>query len=401
VSADLVAQLIDIGRGVAAVVAVVMSLGWLVFYRRVRRGSSRVRAFEDVALVDVTTVPRVSLVVPAMNEAAAMRKAIETFRALDYPDLEIVLVDDRSSDGTGAVVDAAAASDARIKAVHITELPAGWLGKVHAQKVGVEHATGAWLLFTDADVFLDKSALRRGMAHALTNDLDQVVVVAKGNPPSFALDVVECAVAGLIHAATMVRGSGGSAVVGSGQYSLVKRAALDKSAGIAWYKMEPADDFALSLCLRNAGARADFFVSRGHVSFEWYPSFRAMVRGFEKNLFPVATGYRARPAIVIALALVAFNLGPLLAPVAFGPVIGVPIAALACAALVAATVTRARLSGRSALALLLNPLGQVVLALVLVRAMLVVLGRGGLTWRDTFYPLAQLREGQRVRGRRA
>ena len=73
---------------------------------------------------------------------------------------------------------------------------------------------------------------------------------------------------------------------------------------------------------------------------------------------------------------------------------------VAVLSLVSATVVRRRLSGRRWLVLLLNPLGQILLALVLLRAMIVVLLRGGLIWRDTFYPLAQLRAGQRVRPQR-
>ena len=391
---------------VLAAWSLVTCLGWLLFYRRVRRGASRVRAFEDLVVADAVmgggfVWPTVSLVVPAMNEAATLPPALATLRALDYPALEIVVVDDRSTDGTGDVARAAAADDARVKVVRVDELPAGWLGKVNAQAKGVERASGAWLLFTDADVLFAKDALRRAVAHAMTANLDQLVIVARGRPPTLLLDVVECAIASLVHGAAAVsrRGQSNQRVVGSGQFSLVKRTALAKSEGIAWYKMEPADDFALSLLLKNSGAVSQFFVSRTDVSFEWYPSFLAMVRGFEKNLFPVATGYRALPALVIAAALVLFNVGPALAPLAFGPVVGGAMLGSAVLALVGATVVRARLSGRSALALLLNPLGQLVLAAVLVRAMIVVLARGGISWRDTFYPLAELRAGQRVRRR--
>ena len=383
---------------VMGVWAVLCALGWLVFYGRVRRGAAKVRAFEDVVVVDPASWPKVSLIVPAMNEGTTLPAALLSLRALDYPDLEIIVVDDRSADGTGDVIAAAAAVDPRVRGVRIDALPEGWLGKVHAQARGVDVATGSWLLFTDADVIFSRDALRRALSHAEEQQLDQLVIVARGMPPTFLLDVVECSLGTLLHAAAAVSKSK-NRVVGSGQFCLVKRRALEKSEGFVWLKMEPADDFALSLVLKRAGAVSTFFVSRADIRWLWYPTFGTMVRGFEKNLFPIATRYRAGPAIFIAAALLLFNVGPFLAPLVWGWPGALP-PVVAVLSLVSATVVRRRLSGRRWLVLLLNPLGQILLALVLLRAMIVVLLRGGLIWRDTFYPLAQLRAGQRVRPQR-
>ena len=102
---------------------------------------------------------------PACNEAAHLESAARTILDQDYPQLEIILVDDRSSDGTGALIDLLAREDARVKAIHIDKLPDGWLGKVHALQRGVERAEGEWLLFTDADVHFAPTMLRRAVAY--------------------------------------------------------------------------------------------------------------------------------------------------------------------------------------------------------------------------------------------
>ena len=396
----MAASFVIVAAGVWSVLA---TLGWLALYRRGRRGASRVAAVEDVVVDvggvndDVRVWPRVSLIVPASNEGETLPSALSSLLALDYPNYEIVVVDDRSTDGTGAAIAAAAARDPRVRPVRVDVLPDGWLGKVHAQTRGIDAATGDWLLFTDADVVFGKDALRRAVAHVQAKNLEHLVIVARGRPPTFALDVVECALATMLHGAAAVSRSK-ERVVGSGQFSMVKRSALDKSDGLAWLKMEPADDFGLSLLMKRSGAAQEFFISRGDVSWVWYPSFMAMVRGFEKNLFPVATGYRAVPALVIAFGIFAFNVGPFVGTIAFGwP--GLGLSALALLALLSATIARQRLSGRRFSVLVCGPLGQLVLAFVLVRSMVVVLGGGGIRWRGTFYPLAALRAGQRVRTR--
>src|SRR5437868_10474668 len=107
------------------------------------------------SLRDVPAAPaipeRVSIIVAARDEGPHIRAAIEALLAQDYPDYDVVAVDDRSVDDTAAILDALAARDARLRVVHVNELPAGWLGKNHAMHVGAEHASGTLLLFTDAD----------------------------------------------------------------------------------------------------------------------------------------------------------------------------------------------------------------------------------------------------------
>src|SRR6185369_5444580 len=102
--------------------------------------------------------------VPACNEAGTIETALASLLAQDYPGLEIVLVDDRSSDGTGVIIDRLAASDPRISAIHVRDLPIGWLGKVHALQRGLERVRGALVLFTDADIYFAPGSLRRAVS---------------------------------------------------------------------------------------------------------------------------------------------------------------------------------------------------------------------------------------------
>ena len=123
--------------------------------------------------------PSVSIVVSALNEAHTIEPALQSLLALDYPWLEVVAINDRSSDATGAILDRLQQTDARLKVLHIEALPAGWLGKNHALQRGAEIATGEYVLFTDADVHFEARALRQAVGYCVRHGLDHLVVLAE------------------------------------------------------------------------------------------------------------------------------------------------------------------------------------------------------------------------------
>ena len=114
-----------------------------------------------------------------------MEAAARALLALDYPALEVVAVDDRSTDATGRILDRLAASDPRLRVRHVSDLPPGWLGKNHAMAEGAASATGDWLLFTDADVHFAPDALKRSMAFALRHGLGHCVAFPHFVAPGF------------------------------------------------------------------------------------------------------------------------------------------------------------------------------------------------------------------------
>ena len=132
--------------------------------------------------------PRVSLIVPARNEEQTLGPAIRSRLEDGYPALEVVLIDDRSTDGTGAVVDAIAAADARVRALHLTSLPPGWLGKLHAMNEGLRLATGEWVLFSDADVHLAPGTLERAVRLAEAQRLDHLSILPQLRPATWLVD---------------------------------------------------------------------------------------------------------------------------------------------------------------------------------------------------------------------
>jgi cellulose synthase/poly-beta-1,6-N-acetylglucosamine synthase-like glycosyltransferase len=388
------------GSWVLAVWGALTSAVWCGLALYGLRASFRFKKFSELDAPDPGSWPRLSVIVAACDEEATIGPALQTLLAQDYPDLEIVVVDDRSRDATGRIVDEAAAADARIRPVHVRELPPGWIGKVHALDRGTAASSGAWLLYTDADVHFAPDALRRAVAHVQAHGLDHLAVAPDLYAPGFLQDVVSAAFATAFMIGTRavdVGRKGSKAYAGVGAFNLVRRNALDRTPGFSWLRLEVLDDVGLGLMLRNAGAKGAFAIGVDHVWVTWYRSLGAMARGLEKNMFGAFCRYRLRRLFGFVVGAAVFLPGPLVAlaasPRPLLPSIGIAVIALV---LVNAIVLAAR-TRRPILPFLLAPAGGAILAVLVLRSAWRCLRDGGVTWRGTLYPLRELREGQRVR----
>jgi hypothetical protein len=341
--------------------------------------------------------PRVSVIVPARDEADRIGPALESRLADDYPDLEIVVVDDRSGDGTGDAARAAGAGDPRLRVVRVDELPEGWLGKVHALDAGVRGSRGEWLLFSDADVHVGPGTTARAVAAAVEAGADLVAVIPAYRTGAMAMDAVWAVFLTLLGAvidpAAVRDPLRRRSVVGSGAYTLVRRAALERTGGMEWLRMETGDDMALARMVKAGGGRCDVLGGRGEVSVAIYRSVGEFVRGVEKNGGTAA----GMPFAVFAAAVVfatVVNLTPLLVAL-LGPgwVRWAGLTVLAVQTI--AHVTALHSNCGQGLHGLAWPLGSLIMAFGLVRSAWLVRRRGGVMWRGTFYPIDVIDEGRR------
>jgi hypothetical protein len=344
--------------------------------------------------------PSLSVVVPASNEAETMEPALASLLTQDYPDLELVLVDDRSTDRTGAIIDRVAASDRRISAVHVRELPAGWLGKVHALQRGVDRVRGEFILFTDADIHFAPGALRRAVAWAESERLDHLAVLAEVRLRSFWVGMcLSSAMRGIMALARPWEAMDprSSKAIGTGAFNLVRRAAFERTPGFEWLRLEVADDIGLGLMMKRSGGRPGLVLGRDQVRHDSYPTLFEAVRGLEKNGFAQAARFSPWRGLAIIVLAAVGSLGPF---AAFLPV-GVPwlwaVGASGLLAFVVASILMARMFRAPVACLLLSlPLGDLLMAYVIARATVLGLRRGGLVWRGTTYPTELLRGGRRV-----
>jgi hypothetical protein len=344
--------------------------------------------------------PSLAVVIPACNEVDTLGSALQTLLELDYPNLQIVVIDDRSTDGTGAVLDAAAARDERLVAIHNDHLPDGWLGKVHALQLGVEATDSDWILFSDADVHMAPDVLRRTVAYALQHELDHLPVCPDLASESLWANV--CIAAFHVQLLMLVSpdrilDSAQPDAVGVGAFNLVRRATLDRSEGLAWLKLEVADDFALGAVLKRAGGTAKLVYATESIKVAWYASVPALFRGLEKNVFG-AFGHYSFVRATVRTGLGGALMGvPWVAPaLSADPLVWlIPLTPLLAAWALGAVM--ARHIGWPIHRFLLMPVGLVILGFAMANGIWKSWRRGGIDWRGTTYTLAELRAGQRVK----
>ncbi|MGB7172002.1 MAG: glycosyltransferase family 2 protein, partial [Candidatus Acidiferrales bacterium] len=148
----------------AIVFFAILALFWIASTVITSRGMASIPSLTEIAPFAGPAFPRISILFAARDEAEKMPAALSSLLKLDYPNYEVIAVDDRSADATGKILDEFAARDARLKVIHVEELPKGWLGKPHALAEAYEKASGEWLVFTDADVQFAPDLLRRALA---------------------------------------------------------------------------------------------------------------------------------------------------------------------------------------------------------------------------------------------
>ena len=388
------------------------SLFWLLRAVCMLRTVRAVPLLTDIEVDDCDAPARLSVVVAARNEAATIESAIGSLSAQDYDDLQIILIDDRSTDSTGRIIDRLAQRDPRIRAVHITERPDGWLGKVHALHQGSRHADGEYVLFTDADVHFEPGALRRAMAYCVRNHVDHLAGIPNLRATPFVLTTIILTFMKLL---TMkmrfwkVSDPQSPAYMGVGAFNLVRREAFEATAGFEWLRMEVADDVGLGLMMKRSGARCRLLQMRNLIGLHWYQSIPEMARGTEKG-FATVVGCSLWRCLWACAVLVGLELAPLVG-LAVG---GIALAgarglwawaaaamavagATAVAAMVISAMPVSRWARQPFLPEVLTPLGTLVLAALFLRAGVLGRKRGGVVWRETFYPKRQLLDGMRVK----
>ena len=230
--------------------------------------------------------PKLSVIIAARNEADTVKNALKSVLAQKYPNLEIILVNDRSTDGTDEILAKLAEKDPRVSIHHVEELPSGWLGKVHAMHQGFFRSTGEWLLFTDADVHFEKGCIDRIIDVAERSSVDYLCVVPEVQARQSLLRALyTVSLSGFFLATRIWEVKNQKAFVGVGACGLVRRSQLAKSPGLSWLKMEVVDDLALAQLIWQTEGKLDVYWGRECVGVEWYPSLGDLIRGLEKNLF--------------------------------------------------------------------------------------------------------------------
>jgi cellulose synthase/poly-beta-1,6-N-acetylglucosamine synthase-like glycosyltransferase len=338
------------------------------------------------------TPVHVSVVIAARDEAATITDTVRALLAQRGVALEVIVVSDRSTDGTVDAVRRLGAEDARARIVEVTALPERWLGKCHACHVGAATAAGTWILFTDADCRLTPDVLARALAAAAREQADHVALTPGPVNPTLGAKawylVFGASVANWISAANRDLKDGH---FGIGAFNLVRAATYRASGGYEALRLTIVDDVRLSLLVRRAGGRSRIYLGADDVLCDWATSVAAAIRLTEKNYF-AAIHFRT-PVAVAAATFVALLFAMPLAGLASATWLGVACGLSPFLLSIPAAAGAPRAGWSPAVGLLV-PFLYPLPMYAMVRSMVLTLRRGGVRWRDTFYPLAELRAGE-------
>ncbi|MDF1562188.1 MAG: glycosyltransferase family 2 protein [Deltaproteobacteria bacterium] len=351
-------------------------------------------------------LPGLTVICAARDEEAGLEEALRARLASDYPALRVILVDDRSRDRTGEIARALAAEDERLQVIHNRELPPGWLGKLNALRLGAEAAGTDYLLFSDADVVVSPETLRRAVAACEREGWEVLSALPTFEARSWVLGTIYACFLQLLYPGMRPRAVEDPAHphgVGVGAFTLVRRAALERSPGLKALRMEVADDLMLGRLLKAAGAKSTIVDGAGAVRVAIYRSAAAFVRGAEKNAWAVSANFSLAQGLAATLGALALWFSPLLLT-GIALATGRPaLAALGGATQAAVTLLSMGLLHRNAQPPwpgLLWPVGAAIFVWASLQGTILGWRRGGLQWRDTFHPTADFLAYQRERDAR-
>lgn len=334
--------------------------------------------------------PLLSIVIPARDEVRVIERTVRAFLASTYANFELIVVDDRSTDGTGDAV--RAVSDPRVTVIAGEEPPPGWLGKPWALHQGSLRARGELLLFVDADIVYQPDAVAAAIATLETTGRDMIALlpdiemhsfwehVAMPNLALFAFTVLPAWLAN--------RSSLAILAIGGGTGNLLRRDAYDAAGGHQALKDSVVDDVALARLLRRSGRTTAGVRADGFVSVHMYRGLRETVEGFTKNGFAI---FDRNYALAVAALLVSAA-GNLL-PYALA-LTGEPFS-IATVGLITLTriVLFAALGYPLLSAIFLHPLMILVWLWIMLRSMWITGVRRRLPWRGRVYDARATRFG--------
>lgn len=278
------------------ILAVIVFLYWLFMLVVSARGLRLVPRL-PVLKQPTPDEPFVSVIVAAKDEEESIGRTLANLLALDYPHYEVIVVNDRSEDGTREQIEAVkrwaeeTGKQVPLHIVHIQVLPDGWLGKNHALYQGYLHAKGDYLLFTDADVVFAPHTLRSAMAYLLQQQADHVTLTPAMISKGFWLRAF---VNFFLFALCMFKwpwkpndDRQHREGMGVGAFNFLTREAYEKIGTHQAISLRPDDDLMLGMRVKQARLRQRVVTGQDHLEVEWYPSLRAAIRGLEKICLPV------------------------------------------------------------------------------------------------------------------
>ncbi len=335
--------------------------------------------------------PLVSVCVPARDEERGIRACLESLLKQDYPQFEVIVVNDHSTDHTGELIRELARNNSRLIALNGEDLPEGWLGKPFALHQAFQKAKGEILLFTDADPVFEPDALRTAVFTMRERNLDALTLMPRAEFGSFWERAVQPTIFGFIASLTRFRkvnSPGHKSAMGFGAFLMFKRAAYESIGGHEGGKADVLEDVLIAKRLKRAGFNLLVADAKRLFSIRMYFGFREIWTGWRKNMF-LAMKRSVVRALYYVFMVLAFLLTPYLV-LGWNVVVGsgllwVGLSLLGVIMVSAATIKICDELGLNRINACLFPIGAVVMAAIMINSMIETLVFSRTEWRGRVY----------------
>jgi glycosyltransferase involved in cell wall biosynthesis len=365
----------------------------LIVILNIWKGMHKILNIGDIPPHESIPQPMVSIIIPAQNEAEFIEQSLSSVLSLDYDNLQVIVVNDRSTDHTRQILEKMQLDNDRLQVLHIDELPDGWIGKNHALMKGSEIANGEYLLFTDADIHFEKSTLKRVIHHVLDKKLDHLSMLFEIKVKSGLLAAMMIEAGGIFllkFKPWEAKNPSGNHYIGIGAFNIVSSFAYQQIGTHRSISMAPLDDIMLGKCIKQKGFRQECLTGYGYVAVEWYRSVPEMIKGLQKNIF-AAFNYNLALVSVSTIILAIIGLLPqfiFLATTGPNRLLSALLILLRLLSF-AYGARKNRFPMHYAIWSLISPLAAIY---TIWHATLTTLFHNGITWRNTFYPLSEIKK---------
>ncbi|GEO04072.1 glycosyl transferase [Adhaeribacter aerolatus] len=353
----------------------------------------KIKFLTEIPAAISDTKPGVAIIIPVRNEEANLEEALTSVCRLNYPNYRILVINDRSTDRTPEILRRFAGNEPRVTVVTIEELPPGWLGKNHALYQGFNQSREEWMLFTDADVVYAPEALDKAMHYAQQQQLDYLTILPEIKSRSSVLVGVISTFKIMLEFKLRpwdARKQNTKAYMGVGAFMLLKRTAYEKAGTHQAIALRPDDDLKLGELVKKARFRLDVLYGDKQIGLEWYTNIREFTQGLMKNTFSVAN-YNIFIALVgVVGTLLAFVLPWPLLLLLGGPTERFMVLLIFLSQL--ALYLPWKSMAIKWWHVLLMPLAGLLISYIILKSTYLTLKQGGIYWRDSFYPLSELRK---------
>ncbi|MBM7622115.1 cellulose synthase/poly-beta-1,6-N-acetylglucosamine synthase-like glycosyltransferase [Bacillus tianshenii] len=371
-------------------------LFWLIVWVDASIGMNKITKLEQVPIDRniLENGPLLSIIVAARDEEEHIKASLQSQFSQSYPNIEWIVVNDRSTDKTKIILDQMARTEPRMNVIHVSSLPSGWLGKNHALLQGFLASRGELILFTDADIYYEKDTITKALSYLHQEKLDHLTLAPNLKGKGYWTNAfVAFFLFGFSYFKRPWKSNDpkSKTAIGIGAFNLLTREAYLHAGTHEQLKMRPDDDLILGQEIKRAGKKQHLALAQANLSVEWYPSLKSALIGLEKNTF-AGLFYSYLMVLIAVCGLFISQVWPYLALFLTDGSTRVLYAISIVTLFLSYNQTADKMTKGANKYFISLPFTAVLFIYSIIRATILTAKRGGIIWRGTFYSLEELKK---------